>query len=184
MLALLLAGCTAAAFSPTPTWPAGAYDTAIAYQATVITQAIQAGSMSYAFVPFVSSAGCDSYAAAIEFTADKLSLAVGDTLKVTVVLTNTGCSSLGMPTYQIQPRQMEALARSSPEVQSHSLSIAPGQKDVMEFLFTAKAPGQVELTGQADFEINLDTSPSSSGGPTPAMMWRQVISTPITITIK
>ncbi len=189
MLALLLAGCTAATFSPTPTWPAAAYDTAVAYQATVITEALQAARasrMSHAFVPFVSSASCDSYSATLEFTPDKVSLAVNETLKVTVVLHNTGCSSLGLPTYQIQPRKMAALAYLSPAVQSHYLSIAPGEKDTMEFVFTAKTPGQVELIGQADFELHLTASPSPNGtpAPTPAWMWRQVKSTPITITIK
>ena len=184
ILALLLAGCTAATFSPTPTWPAGVYDTAVAYHATVITEAIQNSKMNYAFVPLVSNAGCDSYNAAIELIPDKVSLAVDDTLKVTVLLQNTGCSSLGMPTYQIQPRKIEALAYQSPEVQTHSQALGPGEKDAAEFLFTAKMHGQVELAAQADFEINLDTSPSSSGGPTPAMMRRQVISSPVTVTIK
>jgi hypothetical protein len=186
VLALVLAGCTATAFSPTPTWPAAAYDTAVAYHSTVITEAIQADKLNYAYVPLVSSAGCDSYAAEIEFSADQVSLAVNDTLKVTIVLRNTGCSGLGLPTYQIQPRKMAALAYASPEVQAHSLSIAPGEEDTAEFVFTAKAPGQLELVAQADFELHLDAGLSANGtpAPTPAGMWKQVLSTPIIISIK
>ncbi len=185
VLILALAGCTSANFSPTPTWPAEVYDTAVAYHATVITGAIQ-GSKNYTYVPLISKAGCDSYNAAIELIPDKVSLAVDDTLKVTVVLQNTGCSSLGLPSYQIQPRKMEALAYGSPETQAHYGAIPPGEKDTVEFLFTAKAPGQVELVAQADFEVHLDASPSSNGtpAPTPAGMWKQIQSTPITITIK
>ncbi len=190
MLVLALAGCTAASFSPTPTWPAAVLATAMVNQTTVspvTPQAVgQEAGARHAYIPLVNSAGCDSYSAAIEFTADRVSLAINDTLKVTIVLHNTGCSNLGLPTYQIQPRKMAALAYLSPAVQPHYLSIAPGEKDTVEFVFTTITPGQVELIGQADFELHLAASPSSNDtpAPTPAWMWRQVKSTPITITIK
>ncbi len=189
VLALLLAGCRGVSFAPTPTWPADAFANAVDEQSTLIAQAYQAATAirtSHAYLPFINSAGCDSYSAAIDFAPDKVTLAVNDTLKVTVVLHNTGCSNLGTPTFQIQPRKVAALTYLSPEVQTHSRSIAPGENDTVEFTFTAKAPGQVELIAQADFELHLSASPSSNGtpAPTPAWMWRQVKSTPVMITIK
>ncbi len=186
ILALVLAGCAAASYSPTPTFPAVAYDTAVAYHSTVIAQAIRNSKLNYAFVPFVNNAGCASFQASVEIMPEKTTLAVNDTLKVTVVLRNTGCNDLGMPSFQIQPRKMEALAYVSPEVQTHSGAIAPGGEDTVEFLFTAKTPGHVELVAQADFELHLWSPTPSSGTPvaTPAWMWRQALSTPVMITVK
>ncbi len=189
ILALALAGCTAANYSPTPTWPAEAYDTAIAYQSTIITEAFQTATairMSHVYVPLVSRSGCQSYQATVDISADKTTLAVNDTLKVTAVLRNTGCSSLGLPTFQIRPHEMDALAFGSPEVQTHYRAISPGEEDTAEFVFTARTPGQVELMAQADFEIHLDVGPSTNGTPvpTPAGMFKQVLSAPVTITVK
>ncbi len=188
-MALLLAGCAAANFSPTPTWPANVYDTAIAYHSTVISEAYQTATairMSHAFVPLINSGSCESFQAAVEILPDKTSLAVSDSLKVTVVLSNTGRSGLGLPTFRILPKKMEALAYVSPEIQTHGGAIPPGEQDTAEFLFTAAAPGQVELVAQADFEIHPDPCPSSNGTPvpTPAGMFKQVLSAPVTITVK
>ncbi len=189
MIALLLAGCAASNFSPTPTWPADAYGTAVAYHSTVISEAYQTATairMSHAYIPHINSGSCQSYEAVVEILPDKTSLAVNETLKVSVTLHNIGCSGLGLPYFQIQPRRSEILAYASPEIQNHYRSVVPGEEDTAEFLFTASASGQVELVAQADFEVGLDAAPSTNGTPvpTPAWMWKQVLSTPVTITVK
>ncbi len=189
ILILLLAGCTAAKFSPTPTWPAEAYDTAIAYQSTIISEAYQTATairMSHVYVPLVSRSGCQSYQATVEILPDKTSLAVNDTLKVTVVLRNTGCSGLGLPSFQIVPSKVEALIFLSPKTQTHYGALPPGENDTAEFSFTAKTPGQVELVAYATFEVHLDAPPPLNGTPfpTPAGMFKQVLSSPVTITVK
>ncbi len=189
ILALALAGCTAVNYSPTPTWPAEAYNTAIAYQSTIISEAFQTATairMSHVYVPLISSPGCQSYQAIVEISPDKTSLAVNDTLKVTVVLRNTGCSGLGLPSFQIVPSEVEALTFLSPKTQTHYGALPPGENDTAEFSFTAKTPGQVELVAYATFEVHLDAPLSTNGtpAPTPAGMFKQVLSTPITITIK
>lgn len=135
----------------------------------------KSGVIFYTYVPYIAKPICNGYTASLDFDPDKTLLIISDTLTVTAVLHNNGCSKLGLPTYLIRPQQIEHMVPISPTSQTHYLSILPDQKDTAEFSFMGTSKGQVVLTGVAAFEVHLNSGPPLLGN---------AVSTPITITIQ
>lgn len=130
---------------------------------------------NFYYFPFIAQSECNGYKASLDFTPGKIKLSINETLTVTAILRNNGCSELGLPTYQIQPQLIEHLVPMTPTLQIHYLAILPGQTDKAQFFFMTKSTGQVMLEGVAGFEVNLKSGPP---------IWGHVVSKPITITIQ
>jgi len=135
----------------------------------------KSGSGYYTFFPYIAQPACVRYSASLDFDPDKTVLIISDTLTVTAVLHNSGCSKLGLPVYLVIPPQIEHMVPITPTLQPHFLSILPGNSDSAKFLFMATSTGQVAITGIAAFEVHLDSGPPLNG---------DAESTPITITIQ
>ena len=115
------------------------------------------------FLPFVENPDCQGYRALLDMTIDKDTLSVGDSLRITLALHNTGCSELGLFSYQIQPPVIDNLKAVTPRMQTHYFAMLPGDADSVVFVFKAAKAGKVSLSGQADFEVNLTSGPPLNG---------------------
>ena len=115
------------------------------------------------FLPVVENPDCTSYQAPLVMTVDKDTLSIGDTLRITLALRNTGCSELGLFSYQIQPPVIDNLEAVTPRMQTHYFRMLPGDADSVVFVFKAVKEGKVSLSGQADFEVNLTSGPPLNG---------------------
>lgn len=115
------------------------------------------------FLPLVMKATCQGYTALLDIASNKNTLIIGDTLSITLTLHDTGCSNLGLLYYQIQPPHIDHLEEVTPRMQIHYLSIEPNSSDTAVFLFKANSAGQVTISGQADFEVHLESGPPLNG---------------------
>lgn len=121
---------------------------------------------------------CETHTASVVLSASAETLRVGEVLRVTVTLRNDGCIGLGLPQYRLSNRSDGAeaiLAPSDPEPVVHSLAVAPGQSDAVEYGLTAVASGQATLTAVASFEVHI-------GYPGPAY-WGNSSGAPLVITV-
>jgi hypothetical protein len=105
--------------------------------------------------------------AAVNLSASATSLQVGQTLSVTIILTNGEASDvqLGNIQYVLEIKPSGVLTAYNPEPLVHPLSLEPGRSDVAEFVLQAATPGRATLTGSTSFEIHpLDYSWGSWSG--------------------
>jgi hypothetical protein len=132
---------------------------------------------------------CQPDDAAVNLSASATSLQVGQTLSVTIILTNGEASAvqLGNIQYVLEIQSSGVLTAYNPEPLVHPLSLEPGRSDRAEFVLKAAMPGRVMLTGSTSFEIHpLDyawgswsgclsepleivVAPPATAGPTPTL---------------
>jgi hypothetical protein len=110
---------------------------------------------------------CRPSEAVVELSASTTKLAVGQTVPVTVTLTNGGSSGvhLGLIQYRLRMQPSDVLASDNLEPIDHRISLDPGQSDTVRFVLTAETPGLARLVGTTSFEIHaLDYSWGSWSG--------------------
>lgn len=109
-------------------------------------------------VPVTPTLACETHTASMVLSVSDETPQVGDTVKVTVTLSNEGCVALGLPQYRLRiqsdtPESVFAPSDLEPVV--HYLAVAPGQSDTAEFELRATADGQATLSASASFEVHL-----------------------------
>lgn len=100
---------------------------------------------------------CEHETASLLLTVSAENVKVGETVKVTIMLNNEGCLALGLPQYdlRIQPDGQAIFEPGDPPQVTHSLAVAPGQSDTVEFDITAVGEGQIGLTASVSYEVHL-----------------------------
>lgn len=122
---------------------------------------------------------CERETASLVVSADSENLNVGDSVVITVTLSNEGCVALGLPQYRLYVTSAGTQPIFSPEIPEpvvHYLAVAPGQADSTEFTLTAVAGGQAELRATASYEVHL-------GYPGPAYWGSTGSGDPLIITV-
>ncbi len=134
--------------------------------------------ISRAFLPLVSSAGCETHTAAMALSTTATVLEVGEVITVTATIANVGCIDLGMPQYRLYVRPENEQPIFEPNRHApilHLLGVHPGESDAAEFVLQAVGPGGATLSAGASFEVHL-------GYPRSAY-WGGSSSDPLTITV-
>lgn len=99
---------------------------------------------------------CETHTASVTLSASHMTVNVGDTFKVTVTLNNEGCLALGVPQYVLYASTTGSpVTATNPKPIVHYLAVDPGQSDSAEFTLQTVAPGSVEFTASASFEVHL-----------------------------
>lgn len=101
---------------------------------------------------------CETHTASVTLATSAENLKVGDTVKITVTLNNSGCAMLGLPQYRlyIQSDGPESiLAPDKPEPMTHNLGLAREKSDMAEFDLLAVVDGQASITASVSFEVHL-----------------------------
>jgi hypothetical protein len=101
---------------------------------------------------------CEMHTASMMLAASVTMLEVGETITVTVTLSNEGCVALGMPQYWlgVECAEEESIFDpSQPQSVVHYLAVPPGQFDMAEFVLRAVESGQATLAASASFEVHL-----------------------------
>lgn len=133
-----------------------------------------------AAVPQVSpTSGCMTEESKMLLSASKEKVKVGETVDVKVVLSNTGCLSLGLPQYRLVILNSEAqpmFTPNMPDPVEHSLAVNPGESDEASFTLRAANPGKATLNVMASFEVH-------QGYPGPAY-WGASSSSPLVIVVE
>lgn len=134
-----------------------------------------------AFIPAFSSKPsnnpqCASQSPVVTIALGKQPAQIGETITVTVILTNDSCDTLGLPQYRLwaEPRDATSLfepAQIEPVV--HSLAVAQHQTDSADFALRAVAPGEQAFGASVSYELH------TAQGAT----WGMASAPPITITI-
>ncbi|MDY7075890.1 MAG: hypothetical protein SXV54_03095 [Chloroflexota bacterium] len=115
----------------------------------------------------VTTPYCRPNEASVDVSASPTTLEVGQTVSVTVILTNgdTTDVKLGLIQYSLAVRPSHVLTSDNLGPVEHPLSLEPGQSDETEFVLRAATPGRATLTGSTSFEIHaLDYSWGSWSG--------------------
>lgn len=123
---------------------------------------------------------CEMHAASMMLTASVTMLEVGETITVTVTLSNEGCVALGMPQYWLGVEYAEEESifdPSQPQSVVHYLAVPPGQSDMAEFVLRAVESGQATLAASASFEMHL-------GYPGPAYWAGSSTKEPLVVIVK
>jgi streptogramin lyase len=109
---------------------------------------------------------CRPSEASITLSPSATEMEVGQTVTVTVVLTNGSTSSakLGWIIYRLRV-EPSILAMESAEAVEHTLTLEPGDGDRAEFVLRAMEPGRATLRGLASYEMHaMDYSWGSNSG--------------------
>lgn len=143
--------------------------------------AAQPGMTPRAFIPAFSGNAssepqCAGHSPVVTIAPAKLSAQVGETITLTVILTNDSCDTLGLPQYRLwaEPRDATSLfepAQIEPVV--HSLGVAQHQTDAADFALRAVAAGEQAFGASVSYELNTAQGATWGMGSAP----------PITITI-
>ncbi|MDY6877100.1 MAG: hypothetical protein SWK90_12990 [Chloroflexota bacterium] len=110
---------------------------------------------------------CRPNDASVDVSASPTTLEVGQTVSVTVTLTNgdTTDVKLGLIQYSLAVHPSNVLTSDNLGPVEHPLSLEPGQSDETGFVLRAATPGRATLTGSTSFEIHaLDYSWGSWSG--------------------
>ncbi len=121
---------------------------------------------------------CPTHETAMALSLSDTAPQVGETLTVTVILSNTGCSGVGLPLYYlaIQSEQpWPVLVPNPPNPITHTLAIPSGGADTARFTLHVLGSGPVTLTASASFEVHL-------GYPGPAY-WSRDSAGPLGVTV-
>ncbi len=131
---------------------------------------------------YVPTAGCTTYAADLTMKVGTVAPSVGDELLITLTLTNTGCSNLGMPQYRLIISPTGVLSPVTPIQVVHSYAISPGSSDVVTFTLWASATGHTVLHATASYEVHLPPPGGSYWGYSSASLLTITVSSALTPT--
>jgi len=121
---------------------------------------------------------CETHTASVQVQPSAQSVPVGQQLIVRVTLLNQGCVALGLPQYTLRvhaPQGQPLFNPPQPEAVVHSLAVAPGQSDSVEFVLQAAQVGSGALQASVSFEVHI-------GYPGPAY-WGGATSAPVNIAV-
>ncbi len=142
----------------------------------------QPGMTPRAFIPAFSSKPssnpqCTNQSPGVTIAPARLSVQIGETITVTVILTNEGCDKVGLPQYRLwaEPREAGSLfepAQIEPVV--HSLTVTQHQTDSADFMLRAVSAGQQAFGASVSYELHTAQGAS----------WGMASAQPITITVE
>jgi hypothetical protein len=121
---------------------------------------------------------CETHTASVQVQPSASSVQLGQQLVVQVMLLNQGCVALGLPKYTLRvhaPQGQPLFNPPQPESVTHSLAVAPGQLDSVEFMLQAAQVGSGSLQAEVSFEVHI-------GYPGPAY-WGYATSDPVDIAV-
>jgi hypothetical protein len=144
--------------------------------------AAQPGMTPRAFIPSFSGGTssdpqCAGQSPVVTITPARPTAQVGETITVTVILTNEGCDDAGLPQYRLwaEPRDAASLfepAQIEPVV--HSRAVGQHQTDSADFALRAVAIGEQAFGASVSYELH------TAQGAT----WGMASAPPITITVQ
>lgn len=121
---------------------------------------------------------CETHTASVQVSPSAQVVQISQQLIVQVTLANQGCVTLGLPQYTLRvhaPQGQPLFNPPQPESIVHSLAVAPGQSDSVEFVLQAAQVGSGSLQAEVSFEVH-------QGYPGPAY-WGSASSAPIDIAV-
>jgi hypothetical protein len=101
---------------------------------------------------------CTTHTTKLELLTSQPEVRVGDSVTVTLRLSNIGCAPVGLPAYNLlwsADGSDELFARRSPLSQSFSVGISPGGQHEAEFVLLAVRPGVATFSAHVSFEVHL-----------------------------
>ena len=120
---------------------------------------------------------CETHTASMDLQLSSTDIRVGEVLTVTVVLRNEGCLALGIPQYTLVVDQAaDGAVVDAPAPVVHSLAVAPGGADSIDFPLEVKAEGPLALAAFASFEVHV-------GYPGPAYWGSAASGEPVSVKI-
>lgn len=142
----------------------------------------QPGMTPRAFIPSFSGGTsseppCAGHSPVVTIAPAKLSAQIGETITVTVILTNDGCDDAGLPQYRLwaEPRDAASLfepAQIEPVV--HSRAVGQHQTDSADFALRAVSAGAQAFGASVSYEVH------TAQGAT----WGMASAPPVTITVE
>ncbi len=144
--------------------------------------AAQPGMTPRAFIPSFSGGAssnppCAGQSPVVTIAPARQTAQIGETITVTVILTNNGCDDAGLPQYRLwaEPRDAASLfepAQIEPVV--HSRAVGQHQTDSADFALQAVATGQQAFGASVSYELHTAQGAS----------WGMASAQPITITVE
>jgi hypothetical protein len=149
-----------------------------AYQAEAYSAPVNIAVTNAGTVPPPPTPPCETHTASVQVQPSAQSVLVGQQLVVRMTLSNQGCVALGLPQYTLRihaPQGQPLFNPPQPESVTHSLAIAPGQSDSVEFVLQGAQVGSGALQARVSFEVHI-------GYPGPAY-WGDATSAPVNIAV-
>lgn len=144
--------------------------------------AAQPGMTPRAFIPVFSEGAsseplCAGGSPVVTIAPAKLSAQVGETITVTVILSNDGCDDAGLPQYRLwtEPREAASLfepAQIEPVV--HTRAVKQHETDSADFALRAISAGAQAFGASVSYEVH------TAQGAT----WGMASARPVTITVE